>query len=71
MNYFCASINPKDEWNISDFSIGKKDSFYTHTNMILGDIIVLVVGKQDPKVLSGTYAKALFLRKSENDTLYL
>jgi hypothetical protein len=56
MNYFCGSINPKGEWNIFNFSIGEKDSFYAHSKMVPGDIIVLVVGKQDPKVLSGAYA---------------
>lgn len=55
MNYFCGSINPKGEWNIFDLSIGEEDSFYAHSKMVPGDIIVLVVGKQDPKVLSGAY----------------
>ena len=55
MNYFCGSINPKGEWNIFDFPIEKKDSFYAHSKMVPGDIVVLVVGKQDPNVLSGAY----------------
>ncbi len=56
LNYFCGSINPKGDWNIFDFSIGEKDSFYAHSKMVPSDIIVLVVGKQNPEVLSGAYA---------------
>jgi hypothetical protein len=56
MKYFCGSINPKGEWDIFNFNIGEKDSFYAHSKMVPGDIIVLVVGKQEPNVLSGAYS---------------
>ncbi|MBE5968448.1 MAG: hypothetical protein E7255_16090 [Lachnospiraceae bacterium] len=56
MKYFCGSINPKGEWDIFNFTKGEKDSFYAHSKMAPGDIIVLVVGKQEPKILSGAYA---------------
>jgi hypothetical protein len=56
MKYFCGSINPKGEWDVFNFTTGEKDSFYAHSKMAPGDIIVLIVGKQEPKVLSGAYA---------------
>lgn len=55
MNCFCGSINANGKWDIFDFSVGETDSFFAHSKMVPGDIIVLVVGKQNPKVLSGAY----------------
>jgi hypothetical protein len=54
--YFCGSINPLGEWDIFKFNIGDIDSFYGHSSMVPGDILVLIVGKQDPRVISGAYA---------------
>ena len=55
MNYFCGSINPNGEWNIFDFEVGQVDSFYAHLKMAPKDIIVLIVGKQNPEIESGAY----------------
>ncbi len=56
MNYFCGSINPKGDWDIFKFTKGVEDDFLAHSKMNPGDLMVLFVGKQDPKIESGIYA---------------
>lgn len=56
MNYFCGSINPKDDWDIFKFTKDKETDFLAHSKMKPDDIMVLFVGKQDSKIESGIYA---------------
>lgn len=56
MNYFFCSINPKNEWDIFTFPSGSETDFMAHSKMKPGDIMILVVGRQDKNVESGAYS---------------
>ena len=62
-NYFFRSINPLDEWNLFSKKEGNVTSYYGHSKMKIGDIVLLCIGKQDDSLKDGVYGIGKVLGK--------